>query len=136
MALRRLAGFAPKYGPAIKILVLSASVVIERRQKVLKDGADDFLAKPFLESDLLEMIKKLTGVDYIYSEQKVLESPTPAKDASSMNMDILQLPLEIVDSLREAACRADYKQILLLIDRITPQNELLGCQLRQLAERF
>lgn len=38
-------------------------------------GADDFLRKPFREEVLLEKIKVLLDVDYVYAEESTARAP-------------------------------------------------------------
>jgi hypothetical protein len=61
-------------------------------------------------------------------EAAVAEGPTAA--------ELRQLPAELVAALREATSRADYDQMLVLVDRVAGQQERLGGQLRRLVERF
>ena len=124
-------------GPAIKIIILSASVFPESQERGLESGADAFMGKPFHEMALLARIQQLTGVNYVYAgeEAEALpaavaapEIPTPAT--------IRRLPVALVAALREATCRAEYDQMLVLADQAATYDEQLGRSLRLLIERF
>ena len=46
------------------------------------------------------------------------------------------LPKELVTALREAVCRAEYDQMLILVDQVAALDGSLGLQLRSLVQRF
>ncbi len=127
-----------EHGSTVKILALSAGVFAENRQQALDAGADMFLGKPFRQGDLLERIKQLTGVDYVYRD---VEEEKPADLSTSeatlpTAVEIDQLPAELVEQLSEATSRADYDQMLALVEQMAARNETISRQLRQLVERF
>jgi CheY-like chemotaxis protein len=127
-----------EHGSTVKIIALSAGVFAENQRMALDAGADMFLGKPFQEGDLLERIKQLTGVDYVYRD---VESEKPADLSESERelptaVEIGQLPAELVNQLREATSRADYDQMLALVEQMAVHNETISRQLRQLVERF
>ena len=126
------------HGASIKIIALSASVFTQDRQRALDQGADVFMAKPFLEADLLEQIKQLTGVEYLYNDPKSPSAlvSSEAEDGSSFGENIRRLPTELVDALRDATCRAKFNQMLALTDQVATVDEPLGRRLRQLVEGF
>ena len=126
------------HGSTVKIIALSAGVLAENQQMALEAGADMFLGKPFQEGDLLERIKQLTGVDYIYRD---VEADKPADMSESERklptaVEIGQLPVELVNQLRKATTLADYDQMLTLVGQMAAHNETLSRQLRQLVKRF
>ena len=127
-----------EHGSTAKIIALSAGVFAENRQMALDAGADMFLGKPFQEGDLLERIKKLTGVDYVYrdveSEKPSAMSESEAKLPTAVQIG--QLPAELVKQLSEATILADYDQMLALVNMMAAHNETISRQLRQLVERF
>ncbi len=125
------------HGASIKIIALSASVFTQDRQRALDQGADVFMAKPFLEADLLEQIKQLTGVEYLYNDPKSPSALVSSEaEDGSFGEDIRRLPTELVDALREATCRAKFNQMLALTDQVATVDGPLGRRLRQLVEGF
>jgi DNA-binding response OmpR family regulator len=126
------------HGVAVKILALSAGVFPENQAQALAAGVDLFLGKPFGEVELLETIKKLTGVDYIYASPPGATGPVSDEAlAEGPSTEVIRcLPVELVTALREVILRADYDQMLILVDQIAVRDECLGRQLRQLVLRF
>ena len=118
----------------VKIVVLTASAFDENRQQVLADGADDFLGKPFRESELLEVLRLLLDVRYIYRGE---EPSGHSGEALPVNNHpaVRQSP-EIVRLLRQAAREADLDRMLALIAQIEATDPALAQSLRQQADRF
>ena len=126
------------HGTTVKIIALSAGVFIEDRQRAVAEGADAFLAKPFDHADLLDRIKELVGVDYVYDALPEAAATVHGEAATERPCagEIRQLPAELVAALREATCRADYRQMLTLVEQAATHDERLGRLLRQLVKRF
>ena len=126
------------HGASIKIIVISASVFPEDQRRAIDAGADGFVAKPFRENDLLEHIKKLTGLDYVYEDVEPPPGEAPGSPAAALSMAkaICQLPEELVARLRESTHQADYYRMIALVDEMTVRDEALGRQLRRMVEQF
>ena len=60
-------------GQATAIIALTASILEEEKAVVLSAGCDDFLRKPFRESEIFEMMAKHLGVRYIYEDSATVE---------------------------------------------------------------
>lgn len=52
--------------PETMVIALTASVFEEDREKVLMTGCNDFMSKPFQQSDIFDKLAKYLGVQYIY----------------------------------------------------------------------
>ncbi|HOR24746.1 MAG TPA: ATP-binding protein [Opitutaceae bacterium] len=117
----------------VKIVVLTASAFDENRQQVLADGADDFLGKPFRESELLEVLRLLLDVRYIYRG----DSPEVRTESVPGNHHpAVQQSPEVLRLLRQAAREADLDRMLALIAHIEATDPALAQSLRQQADRF
>ena len=80
-------------GKETVIVVLTASAMDEDRRLVSQSGADDFLAKPCREDELLEKIRVLLNIAYDYEEIERAEGQ-PAAEVSALSAERLgQLPL-------------------------------------------
>jgi predicted ATPase/signal transduction histidine kinase/CheY-like chemotaxis protein/tRNA A-37 threonylcarbamoyl transferase component Bud32 len=60
-------------GQATAIIAVNASIVEEEKAVVLSAGCDDFIRKPFRESEIFEMMAKHLGVRYIYEHSATME---------------------------------------------------------------
>ena len=113
----------------VKIISLSASVFAANREQAVGVGADDFLGKPFRESDLFAMLGALLGVSYVFSDE-----PKPA--ALRPDGPAAPVPREFVPALRRAVEEADLDRVLELIDENAGRDPALAGELRELALRF
>ena len=66
-------------GKETVIVALTASAMDDDRRAVSQSGADDFLAKPCREDELLEKIRVLLDIAYDYEEMSETESQTLAR---------------------------------------------------------
>ena len=125
-------------GAAVKIIALSASVFAESQQRAVDEGADAFLAKPFREATLLELIKQQLGVDYVYDAPRASAAsvPRPVPVTVPSPEEIRRLPVAWVNELREATCRGAYDQMLALVDQVGSRDERLAGRLRELVKNF
>ncbi|MEI6149443.1 MAG: PAS domain S-box protein [bacterium] len=123
-------------GDKVKIVSVTASAFDEDRKKAIEIGADDFMGKPFREEVLLEKIKELLTVDYVYADEpSAPESETAAVD-EGLKEKMAAIPEAIMSLLHEATLSADLDRMLDLIQQIEPKDAAVARGLRRLAEGF
>jgi PAS domain S-box-containing protein len=135
-AIRRIRAGAG--GRDVKIVSISASAFEQNRQEALRAGADDFMAKPFREAVLFEMIGKFLGVEYVFSDETGPAKLLPgAAVMSAITAEILSvLPEESVNKMRDAVINADFDLMMELVGGVEDHNILVAQELRSLIERF
>jgi two-component system sensor histidine kinase/response regulator len=113
-------------GKETAIIALTASVLEDDRQEVERSGADDFLAKPCREDQLLEKIGALLNVVYDYEELSEA-SGQPQALASALGTDTLaslkQLPRELIEALRDATSNGDKRLLNKLIASVSQTED-------------
>jgi CheY-like chemotaxis protein len=123
-------------GKDARIIAVTASVFEDTRQEVLVTGADDFISKPFRETELFEKIGRLLGVKYVYAEESVsVAAKTEALEALTSE-SLTGLPGELVHQIRESTINADLDRMLELIQQAATHDARAANGLRSLAERF
>jgi PAS domain S-box-containing protein len=122
-ATRRLK--ATTAGRNTPIIAVSASAHADEREKILATGADEFIRKPFRESELFDVIGRFLGIEYRYAEKKVA-SAKPEASAKLSPADLEELPEEIRGELRQALLALNVAAIRGSIDRICAFNGPLG----------
>jgi CheY-like chemotaxis protein len=123
-------------GQATVIIALTASAFEEDRQLILSEGCDDFVSKPFRESEIFDKLHQHLGVNFIYHEQdeplsspeeEGVELPPAAWDA---------VPPPLIAQLRQAIVQADFNTITTLMTEIDAQAPELAETLSELAYNF
>ncbi len=132
-AIRRIR--ASTGGKDTRIIAVTASAFEEARQEVLADGADDFVSKPFRETELIEKIGRLLGVKYVYAEAVSVTAKPEALEALTSE-SLTGLPGELIRQIREATINADLDRMLELIQQTATHDARVANGLRSLAERF
>ena len=123
-------------GDRVKIITLTASATDENRNHYLEAKADEFMAKPFRESELFEKIRLMTGVRYIYAETDRHEGPT-AERKPVLTKEILSfLPNELGKQIHEAAISGRHDKLLELFQQVAVSDPITGGMLRDLGMRF
>ena len=121
-------------GADVAIIGVTASVFAEMRQGVYDAGVDEFVGKPFHESEILEKIAKLLGAHYVYEEEP---PATESETESAFSPEALAaLPKDLVERIRFATVNADFDAVLELAGEVEHTDRRLARALRGLAERF
>ncbi len=122
-----------------KVIALTASAFEEHKAKAFKSGCNDFVRKPFRESDIFKMMTKHLGVSYVFQEDEMPPSSSTTNglpSATDLHTMMASLPAELMEKLTEAtdSCGAD--RIDRLIDDIRIDSVELADELARLSGKF
>ncbi len=127
-------------GHTTKIIALTASAFVEEKEKVMFIGCDDFLRKPYRQSEIFETLNKHLGVRYLYENSASgLAPPNPTvspKTAELTAAEITTLPVALREELQQAVLELNIEKILEVTDRIGEQQPTLADMLKTLADNF
>ncbi|RMG10324.1 MAG: GAF domain-containing protein [Cyanobacteria bacterium J055] len=124
-------------GQQTTIIALTASAFEEHRQEILAAGCDDFVRKPFRETELLEKMKQYLGVHYLYAEEA--ENPKNSTEDASGTLDAASLqmmPTEWLEQLYYAASQCSDLLIFELLKQVPKEREAVVKNLTELVENF
>jgi PAS domain S-box-containing protein len=135
-AMRRIKATAQ--GQSTPIIAITASAFDENRQQAIEAGADDFIAKPFPEAELLEKLRACLGLEYVYSRPPTGDESHFVSDeiGKSIRAALSLVPEGFSARLREATINADYNRIIELVDEISLRDARAGEAIRKIAQRF
>ncbi|MCC5610117.1 CHASE2 domain-containing protein [Nostoc sp. CHAB 5834] len=105
---------------SIPIIVSSASVFEENRQRSLEAGATAFLAKPLQIEELLNRLRSLLGVEWIYAES------SPPKGEQIAGSEWVLPSQEVLQQLYHLAMMGDISAIEGMLRELIEQNSQLA----------
>ena len=119
-------------GARIKIISVSAAAFVEDRQEALAAGADDFVAKPFRDLELLEKIRILLGGQPFVGGAA---GNRPVPDHLNAGA-VRRLPEELRRQLQTAVVVADFDQVNALIEQARSLDPEIARGLADLAGQY
>jgi len=123
-----------KAGAQTRIVALTAHALEEERREILEAGCDDFIRKPYRDTEILDALAKHLGVRFLYAEEQA-----PAAAAGGDELDVAQLkklPPALIEALREATVLLDDQHCLEVAGMISDHNHELGERLRCMVENL
>ncbi len=105
------------------IIALTATVFEEERGKILEVGCDDFVRKPFKESEIFDKMAEQLGVKYFYEAEV---SPPEIAQKSLDLPDLSSMPPEWIASVCQAAIAVDSDRLIQLINEIRDEQSDLA----------
>lgn len=123
------------------IIAVSASVFNFDRQQSLEVGCDDFLPKPFWETELLEKLRIHLGLEWIYkNEDSEVKPALDQREKTASFAPTIPVPSEEeIANLLDLAMRGDLRGITAQVDRLEELDRAwvpLATHLRKLAKNF
>jgi CheY-like chemotaxis protein len=119
------------------IIAVSASAFEEDRIRARGAGMDDFVGKPFRQDEILEKLRDLLHVDYVYREDPSSPTPAPLPVSDSTWTRILAtVPPDLIAQLRAATVAAQYDKALELVGVIAVTAPAAADELRHLVQTF
>jgi CheY-like chemotaxis protein len=113
------------------IIAITASAFEEEQAVALATGCNDFLRKPFRDTDIFELLHHHLGVRLI--EEAV---PDHLNIRTKAKIDWTDLPQALLMELEQAALRIDVEKVENLIETVRTYDDALAGQLSELAQDF
>ncbi|NJN99021.1 MAG: response regulator [Anaerolineales bacterium] len=120
-------------GEQTVIVALSAThTPAEQVATAMSHGFHDFISKPFLDTEIFEMLHKHLGVQFIFQAIENAE-PQPPQPEALLPADLAGLPLNLLQNLDRAVIEGDVERISALIEQLAPQKPAVAQTLSALA---
>jgi signal transduction histidine kinase/CheY-like chemotaxis protein len=121
-------------GARTKIIALTAHALEDERRDILAAGCDDFVRKPYRDSEIFDALSTHLGIRYRHSDSRApgIETTLSASVADGLR----GLPPHFADDLLSAVQFLESPRILEVIARIGELNHELGERLRRMAENL
>jgi CheY-like chemotaxis protein len=121
-------------GKEVKIIAVTAHAFEEHRGEILAAGCDDLVRKPFREHEIFDAMNRHLGVEYRHGD--VAEAPEPAETRIVTAEMLSDLPVDVIDELREATMTLNRETMLAIIERIKLQAPDTASGLQALMGKF
>jgi len=122
-------------GQSAVVIAVTASAFEEKKAITLSAGCDDFLRKPFKESELFDIMEKHTDIRFIWEEDTPGYGQKQA-DEKLISDAVSSLPPELLAEIGQACLWGDMMIVERLIEHIRSQNAPLADSLKTLADDF
>jgi PAS domain S-box-containing protein len=119
------------------IVVLTASATDGDRRAVAQSGADGFVAKPCHEDELLEKMRTLLRIAYVYEETSEAKEQSVAGGPTLNSEGLRLLPRELIEEIRNATLIGNKKLLDQLILKVHEAGDTESAHaLQELADRY
>ena len=125
---------ACKGGSEVRIVALTAHALEEERLEILKAGCDDFVRKPYRESEIFDALSKHLQVRFRYAERPAGNGIKPSANTSLASLS--KLAPETLSDLRKAVELLDREGCIKIAGLISDIDHSLGEELRRRVESF
>jgi CheY-like chemotaxis protein len=124
-------------GKGTVIVALTASALDEDRRIITASGADHFLAKPCLEDELFEAIRRLLHVNYDYENGNADDGGEAVDPVALVSKGLEQLAPELRQQLHDAIASGKKREIDQAILRVGESGDICTANaLGQLAGKY
>ncbi len=143
-ATRKIKALAQVLGRTALVVALTASAFEEDHDAIIAVGCDDFIRKPFRESEIFDILAKHLGVRFIYETpedgaragQTAMGAADDATTPDGLRAALATLPAAWIADLRQATVTLDAARLLALLADIRPQAPRLADTLSQWVHNF
>ena len=120
------------------VIALTAHAFEEECTLALAAGCDDFIRKPFLESEIWERLSRFLNLSYTYENDPSLdtEATVEMQDVIAIRKCIQALPLKWRQQLKSASQRLNNRMIQELLAELSPEQEALKAEIELLTHQF
>ncbi|GAX37137.1 GAF domain-containing protein [Nodularia sp. NIES-3585] len=118
-----------------KIIALTASAFTEQKQESLDAGCDDFVSKPFLWSEILEILAKYLQIEFVH-ETTAINQISPSADYVLDAAALAIMPVSWIAKLHQVAAQGNDSSSLHLVAQIPAEHTGLIAALTQLIETY
>ena len=118
------------------IIALTASVFEDDRDAVIEAGCDDFIRRPFRESDIRDALHKHLGVIFDDRDASPKKSDEYSITSPGIRQAVADMPIGIRENFINAVERVDFDAAVLLINDIRKGNPALASALEKLVNGY
>jgi len=121
------------------IIAVTASILQAQLNKLLREGCDDFLIKPFNENELFQMLGNHLDIRFVYESTSIPQEPVKKNRENPLQLppiDLSPLPEELVIHLKKSVFALKINEALDIIEEIRKHNAALAKSLQKLVRGY
>lgn len=118
------------------IIAVSASAFDQDVERIHSAGCDDFVSKPFKESEVFEKMHQHLGLEYVYEDLTQENGSAAIQDNDDVFEGIQELPLEWINAMKEAVELSDYTKMCSLTMQIRDKHAILADMIQKEVDLF
>jgi two-component system sensor histidine kinase/response regulator len=135
-ATKEIKRMAREKGHNTIIIAISASAFDQDVENILSAGCDDFVSKPFKESEIYEKMHNLLGFHYVYEDVGIKNKPVSIQEKADIFESIQELTSEWRASMKKAVSLLDYDKMCILTTQIRDQHTILADTLQRKIDKY
>jgi signal transduction histidine kinase/CheY-like chemotaxis protein len=117
-----------------KIIAVTAHALEEERAVIMKSDFDDFIRKPYRDTEIFDVLAKHLGLRFVYEEKPIIPRKEPEIELRPENLALL--PSDLIKKLHFAVIGLDPERIQELTNQIMNYDPAVGRALQKLASRI
>jgi CheY-like chemotaxis protein len=124
-------------GKQTPVIAVTAGTFEDEKKEAFALEIQGYIRKPFRENELFETIGNVLGIKYIYEEETTPDALSGyLSNDGIVEKDISKLPDELILQMKDAADRADFILLRILIDWIADKNLSLSKHLASRSDNY
>lgn len=113
-------------GQALDIVAVTASIFEDQKDVLLEAGFDDYIAKPYQDIEIVQMLEKYLGIQFVYADEvEVPFVPLESLEQDNSVQEWLTVDRRIKEELIEAAELADGVRLRALLNLLQERHPSL-----------
>src|SRR5450830_360858 len=120
-------------GKEVKIVAVTASVIMEQRDETVHAGMDEFVRKPYRFNEIYECMARQLGVQYIYADVHETEEVSDVVLTAEM---LAALPSDLRRKLHDALESLENERIAAVMQQVASYDPILHKTLSHMVENF
>jgi PAS domain S-box-containing protein len=127
-------------GMSTPVIALTASVVDMDQSKLLENGMQGYVRKPFKDYELFAALEEHLGPIFVYHEESLswneMKDGPGLKNSPLTRETLVHIPSELIEQMRAATFNAHFDHLLELIAEVEAIEPQTAARLRELANNF
>lgn len=124
------------HGKDTVVIAITAAAFEDKKEEALAVGCNDFIAKPFKESEIFKLMQKHLGLEFIYEDDSSKNNSEEHQSRDLNTQMLKELSTVWKTEMKQAIEHLDLDKIKNLIGQIQKQNKELAKAIQERIDKF